>query len=206
MKNSFDEAISSTDRKYSPPNLDTLQPTTNEKESELPKASNKMQRFYRESMKMLPAFTSKEDTKYKDTSLTLEDNQITTVNRTIPLDQSMIENQDNSVMKLERDNNFTFKNQISSEKFKSLLKSDSSISIADKLHMDDEEIEAVEIKKPKKQRCVCTGNGNMRIKWDVFIIILAVWNGLSIPYSVAFYHNGESSATLFSLINYILDF
>jgi hypothetical protein len=77
--------------------------------------------------------------------------------------------------------------------------------LADKIEvMTDENEASAEEEKLKKFRCIVSAHNKWRSHWEYFILLLAVWNGFSIPYNVAFY-DPEDTNLIYDLFNYLTD-
>lgn len=56
----------------------------------------------------------------------------------------------------------------------------------------------------KHKRCFCRVHDKKRIRWDLFIMLFAIWNCIQIPYSIAFNQNSEQSP-MFTAFNLFVD-
>jgi hypothetical protein len=54
----------------------------------------------------------------------------------------------------------------------------------DEKEIDEEEILAMEMIRPRQY--MLRQNSNLRFYWDIFIILLAIFNSISLPFSLAF--------------------
>ena len=89
------------------------------------------------------------------------------------------------------------------DQLKSITNEERTAYLADRLEMISEEhSEVVEVKK--KPRCIFRGHNGYRLKWELFILILAIWNGFSIPFNVAFYDPGDTTK-FWTITNIITD-
>ena len=53
-----------------------------------------------------------------------------------------------------------------------------------------------------KARCMVRYNDPKRVRWDLFVIILAVWNSFFIPFNIAF---EPEVSTFVEIINILID-
>jgi hypothetical protein len=65
-------------------------------------------------------------------------------------------------------------------------------------------LEIEEQMKIKKARCLLRTNDNKRVKWDLFVLILSIWNCYSLPFDIAF-NPPLFQETYFKGINNIID-
>lgn len=56
----------------------------------------------------------------------------------------------------------------------------------------------------KSKRCFCRVHEIKRIRWDLFIMLFAIWNSIQIPYSIAFMPN-QDQGVYNTIINLIVD-
>lgn len=56
----------------------------------------------------------------------------------------------------------------------------------------------------KGARLLCRFQENNRVKWDLFIMLLAIFNCIQVPYTIAFLEEGDGGIILF-LLNQIID-
>ena len=55
-----------------------------------------------------------------------------------------------------------------------------------------------------KQRCLCERNSRGKVRWDLLIMLLAVWNAFQIPINVAF-PGSFFDSTYFLILNFFID-
>ena len=122
-----------------------------------------------------------------------------------PEDKAVSFHNDVSSNEIIRQMNMSNKIKLPAERLNSILRSESTNSIVDKLDINSEDNEEKLKNKNQKQRCMCSGNSTSRIRWDILIIIIAVWNGFSIPYNIAFYEDDEITNVGWTVANSILD-
>ncbi|CAI2372437.1 unnamed protein product [Moneuplotes crassus] len=63
---------------------------------------------------------------------------------------------------------------------------DCKADIIDKLEMFSEDEQRLSNPDERNKKCIFRAHLGNRLRWEIFIILLAIWNGFSIPYSVAF--------------------
>jgi len=86
--------------------------------------------------------------------------------------------------------------------FRNLTRNHSQ-TLADQVPIETDELsEHEDVVKP--QCCILRMNSKMRVRWEALILLLAVWNGFSIPYSIAFYDPSEEDITM-DIVNFITD-
>jgi hypothetical protein len=61
------------------------------------------------------------------------------------------------------------------------------------------------IKEEKQKSCMFKPNDNVKSKWDIIIIVCAIFNCLTIPLSVAFQPKFMSQLW-FRILNFVIDF
>ncbi len=57
--------------------------------------------------------------------------------------------------------------------------------------------------KPRLKKCLIRGNGNFRIRWDLMIIFLVLYNCIQIPLGIAWEERFESFGL--EVFGYIVD-
>ncbi|CAI2372401.1 unnamed protein product [Moneuplotes crassus] len=82
---------------------------------------------------------------------------------------------------------------------------DQKVAIVDKLEMFSEHGVDGSESDFKNQRCIFRAHAGNRLKWEIFIIFLAIWNGFSIPFSVAFYEEDQENIG-WLIVNSFTDF
>lgn len=90
------------------------------------------------------------------------------------------------------------------DKFKSFIQEDRTGSLVDKIEMMSDDHPDTKNKSRVKPRCIFRAHNRMRMRWEILVLLLAIWNGFSIPYNVAFYGTDEDYK--WTIFNAILDF
>jgi len=57
----------------------------------------------------------------------------------------------------------------------------------------------------KRRRCLCGFQENRRVRWDLLIMVLAIFSCIQVPYQIAFLENRDTG-TLLYVFNQIVDF
>lgn len=56
----------------------------------------------------------------------------------------------------------------------------------------------------KESKCLIRGHSKAKVKWDVFVMVLAIFNCFSVPFEVAFKPPSMNS-TSFLIVNSLVD-
>lgn len=90
------------------------------------------------------------------------------------------------------------------DKVKSFLNSNDEASLIDKLELYSDDNEGKDDGQVQQGFLIFRAHNAWRLRWEFFVLMIAVWNGFSVPYNVAFYGVGRSSVAWF-IVNTMTD-
>ena len=68
----------------------------------------------------------------------------------------------------------------------------------------NEQSHEVIVKTSKKRLCICRARSQTKIKWELFVLTLALWNLFYVPYNFAF-NSDLGNEYLTDAVNWIID-
>lgn len=89
-------------------------------------------------------------------------------------------------------------------KIKSFVNSNDEASIIDKIELYSEDNEDGNDKRKKQGFLIFRALNAWRLRWEFLVLMVAVWNGFSVPYNVAFYGVDQNSVGWF-IVNVMTD-
>ena len=98
----------------------------------------------------------------------------------------------------------TRRGTLGGDKARTILNSDEVASLVDRLDIFSEDNDVKHLVEQKAGFLIFRVHNKWRLRWEFIILLIAVWNGFSVPYNVAFYGNGQS-AIAWEVINILTD-